>query len=115
MNKPDPRFCKDIGLYRIPICQFDNLRCAVFKIKPQLAPFAVVVRLIQVDSGGYFFVPFAALGLLQRHGMDKSAFRQLQAHLVKRPPVEPLRTARWLSYPRNPPPSPQRWTAWTKG
>ena len=115
MNKPDHRFCKDIGLYRIPICQPHDLRCAAFKIKPKLAPHAVVVRLIQVDSGGYFFVPLAALGLLQRNGMDKSAFRQLQAHLVKRPPVEPLRTARWLSYPRNPPPSPQRWTAWTKG
>ena len=93
MNKPDRLFCKDIGLDRIPICQTHDLRCAVFKIKPQLAPFAVVVRLIQVDSGGYFFVPFAALGLLQRHGMDKTAFQQLQAQLVKRPPVEPLRTA----------------------
>ncbi len=34
-----------------------------------------------------FFVPFAAFGLLQRHGMDKPAFQQL----VKRPPVESLR------------------------
>ena len=38
-----------------------------------------------------FFVPFAAFGLLQRHGMDKPAFQQLQAQLVKRPPVESLR------------------------
>lgn len=38
-----------------------------------------------------FFVPFAAFGLLQRHGMDKPAFKQLQAQLVKRPPVESLR------------------------
>ena len=93
MNKPDHRFCKDIGLYRVPICQLYDLRCAAFKIKPQFTPHAVVIHLIQVDSGGNFFVPFAALGLLQRHGMDKSAFQQLQAQLVKRPPVEPLRTA----------------------
>ena len=38
-----------------------------------------------------FFAPFAAFGLLQRHGMDKPAFQQLQAQLVKRPPVESLR------------------------
>ena len=38
-----------------------------------------------------FFVPFAAFGLLQRHGMDKPAFKQLQAQLVKRTPVESLR------------------------
>jgi len=34
-----------------------------------------------------FFVPFAAFGLLQRHGMDKPAFKQL----IKRTPVESLR------------------------
>ena len=34
MNKPDHRFCKDIGLYRIPICRPHDLRCAAFKIKP---------------------------------------------------------------------------------
>lgn len=56
----------------------------------RITPFAVVVRLIQVDSGGCF-CSFAALGLFQRHGMDKPAFRQLQARLVKRPPVESLR------------------------
>ncbi len=44
----------------------------------QLAPFAVVVYQIFVDSGGYFFVPFAALGLFQRHGMDHTAFQLLQ-------------------------------------
>ncbi len=54
MNKPDRRFCKDIGLYRIPICQLYDLRRAVLKIKPQFTPLAVVVHLIQVDSGGYF-------------------------------------------------------------
>lgn len=77
-------FClsKDIGFYRVPICQLHNLRCAVFKIKPNPTPFAVVVRPIQVDSGGYFFVLFAALGLLQRYGMNKAAFQQLQAQLV---------------------------------
>ena len=88
---PDRRLCKDVGLCRIQICKFYDLRCAILKIKPQLTPFAVVVRLIQVDRGGDLFVPFAALGLLQRHGMDKPAFQQLQAQLVKRPPVESLR------------------------
>ena len=38
----------------------------------------------------YFLFLFAAFGLLQRHGMDKPAFQQLQAQLVKRPPVESL-------------------------
>ena len=66
MNKPGHRFCKDIGLYRIPICQLYDLRCAAFKIKPELAPHAVVVRLIQVDSGGYFL-------FLLRHSVCFSA------------------------------------------
>ena len=82
LNKPYRRFCKDVGLHRVPIRQPDDLRCAIFKIEPNFAPFAVVVRLIQVDSGGYFFVPFAALDLFQRHGMDKAAFQQLQPQLV---------------------------------
>lgn len=54
LNKPYHRFCKDVGLHRVPICQFYYLGCAVLKVKPQLTPFTVVVRLIQVDSGGYF-------------------------------------------------------------
>ena len=29
-------------------------------------------------SGGYFFILLAALGLFQRHGMDHTAFQQLQ-------------------------------------
>ena len=60
------------------------VRCAAFKVKPQITPFAVVVRLIQVDRGGYFFVPFAALGLFQCHGMDHTAFQQLQPYCVPR-------------------------------
>ena len=47
-------------------------------------------RLCLPDTGRQrrlFFVPFAAFGLLQRHGMVKPAFQQL----VKRPPVESLR------------------------
>ena len=78
---------KDIGFYRVPICQFDDLRCAAFKIKPKLTQFAVVVCLIQVDSGGNFFVIFAAFSLLQRHGMDKAAFQQLQAQFIQCSPV----------------------------
>ena len=66
---PDRRFCKDVRFYRIPICQFYYLGCAVLKVKPNFAPFAVVVRLILVDSGGYFFVLLSHIGLFQRHGM----------------------------------------------
>ena len=88
---PNRRLCKDVGLYRVPLRQPDDLHCAGCKVKSDLSPFAVVVCLIQVDRGGDLFVPFAALGLLQRRGMDKPAFQQLQAQLVKRPPVESLR------------------------
>ena len=66
MNKPNRGFCENFGLYRIQLRQLDDLRRAVFKIEPNFAPFAVARRLIQVDSGGYFFVLLAALGLLQR-------------------------------------------------
>ena len=51
---PNRRPCKYVGLHRIPLRQPDDLRRAVYKIKSDLAPFAVVVRLIQVDSGGSF-------------------------------------------------------------
>jgi len=50
LDVPSRRPCKDIGLCRIPICKFYDLRCAILKIKPQLTPFAVVVCLIQVGS-----------------------------------------------------------------
>ena len=51
-------FCKFLAYHRIPLCQADNLRCSSLKIKRNLTPFAVVVHLIQVDSGGYFSVLF---------------------------------------------------------
>ena len=47
---PNRRPCKDIGLYRVPLRQPDDLRCAGFKVKSDLAPFAVAVCLIQVGS-----------------------------------------------------------------
>ena len=50
LDVPNRRLCKDVGLCRIPICKFYDLRCAILKIKPQLTPFAVVVCLIQVGS-----------------------------------------------------------------
>ena len=52
------RPCEDVGLYRIQLRQPDDLRCAGCKVKSDLSPFAVVVRLIQVDSGGYFLFFF---------------------------------------------------------
>ena len=58
LDVPNRRLCKDVGLCRIPICKFYDLRCAILKIKPQLTPSAVVVCLIQVDSGGYFLFFF---------------------------------------------------------
>ena len=72
-------FCKDVRFYRIPTRQLYDLRCAAFKVKPQITPFAVVVRLIQVDRGGYFFVPFAALGLFQCHGTKRAGSRFIAA------------------------------------
>lgn len=58
--------CKNIGLYRVPICQLYDLRRTVFKIKPQLAPLAVVVHQIFVDSSGDRLTCFLALRLPQR-------------------------------------------------
>ncbi|MFQ9150234.1 MAG: hypothetical protein ACLR6B_00250 [Blautia sp.] len=75
-------FAKMLDFIVSPSASLTISRCAIFKIEPNFAPFAVVVRLIQVDSGGLFFVPFAALDLFQRHGMDKAAFQQLQPQLV---------------------------------
>ena len=50
LNVPNRRPCKDIGLYRVPLRQPDDLRCAGCKVKSDLSPFAVVVCLIQVGS-----------------------------------------------------------------
>ena len=49
---PDCCPCKDVGFYRVPFNQPDDLRRSFFKIKSDLSPLVVVVRLIQVDSGG---------------------------------------------------------------
>lgn len=57
---------QNIGLYRVPICQLYDLRCAVLKIKPQFTPLAVVVHQIFVDSGGDRFIRFLVLRLPQR-------------------------------------------------
>ncbi len=70
-------FCKDVRFYRIPIRQLYDLRCAAFKVKPQLAPFAVVVYQIFVDSGGNRFTCFPTLRLPQRNcvcGFDLRCF-----------------------------------------
>ena len=40
MDVPNRRPCKDIGLYRIQLCQLDDLRCAGCKVKSDLSPFA---------------------------------------------------------------------------
>ena len=75
--------CPNLPASRSPLRRFRN-QIAAHPIRRRCLP----------DTGRQrqlFFVPFAALGLLQRHGMDKPAFQQLQAQLVKRPPVESLR------------------------
>ena len=73
----------NLQVLRSPLCHSQN-QTAAHPIRRRCLP----------DTGRQrqlFFVPFAALGLLQRHSMDKPAFQQLQAQLVKRPPVESLR------------------------
>ena len=45
-------FCKFLAYRRIPLRQQNNLRRSGLKIKRNLAPFAVVVHLVEVDSGG---------------------------------------------------------------
>ena len=75
--------CPNLPASRSPLCHSQN-QAAAHPIRRRCLP----------DTGRQrrlFFVPFAAFGLLQRHGMDKPAFQQLQAQLVKRPPVESLR------------------------
>lgn len=70
-------FCKDVRFHCVPICQFYYLGCAVLKVKPQLAPFAVVVHQIFVDSGGNRFTCFPTLRLPQRNcvcGIDLRCF-----------------------------------------
>ena len=57
-NKSNYFFCKFLAYHRIPLCQADNLRCSSLKIKRNFTPFAVVVHLIQVDSGGDFLFAF---------------------------------------------------------
>ena len=77
MASEDRRFCKDVRFYRIPIRQLYDLRCAAFKVKPQLAPFAIVVYQIFVDSGGNRFTCFPTLRLPQRNcvcGFDLRCF-----------------------------------------
>ncbi len=75
--------CPNLPALRSPLCRFQN-QIAAHPIHRRCPP----------DTGRQrrlFFVLLAALGLFQRHGMDYTAFRQLQAQLVKRPPVESLR------------------------
>ena len=40
LDVPNCRPCKDIGLYRVPLRQPDDLRCAGCKVKSDLSPFA---------------------------------------------------------------------------
>ena len=72
----------NLQVLRSPLCHSQN-QTAVHPIRRRCLPDIGRQRRL-------FFVPFAAFGLLQRHGMDKPAFQQLQAQLVKRPPVESL-------------------------
>ena len=73
----------NLQVLRSPLCHSQN-QTAAHPIRRRCLPDIGRQRRL-------FFVPFAAFGLLQRHGMDKPAFQQLQAQLVKRPPVESLR------------------------
>lgn len=54
----DCLFCKFLAYRRIPFRQPDDLRCFGLKIKRNLTPFAVVVHLVEVDSGGDFLFAF---------------------------------------------------------
>ena len=64
---PDCCLCKDIGLYRVPLRQPNDLCRAGCKVKSDLSPFAVVVHLLQVDSGGNCFIRFPNFYLTQRN------------------------------------------------
>ena len=75
---------------RPPLCRFQNR-----------TEFRPIRRRCPPDTGRQrrlFFVPFAALGLFQRHGMDHTAFQQLQPQLIQCAPIESLRTAGCRSF-----------------
>ena len=67
--------CKYVGLYRVPLGQPDDLRCAGCKVKSDLTPFTVIVHLILVDSGGDSFIRFLDFYLPQRDCAQRLSFR----------------------------------------
>ena len=69
-------FGKNVALCGIPLCQPHDLRCSSLKIKRNLTPFAVVVHLIQVDSGGDFLFVFGLGFAFQPDHMKHSGFCQ---------------------------------------
>ena len=88
MVKPDPTFPSQTAN---GILQRSHL--AVFKIKPKLTPFAVVIRLIQADSGGYLLPLLRILACFRCHGMDHIAFRKIRPQLAQCVSVKTLCTA----------------------
>ena len=79
LQMTDCLFCKFLAYRRIPFRQPDDLRCFGLKIKRNLTPFAVVVHLIQVDSGGDFLFAFGLGFAFQANYVKHSGFCQQTA------------------------------------
>ena len=75
-------FCKFLAYRRIPFRQPDDLRCFGLKIKRNLAPFAVVVHLIQVDSGGDFLFAFGLGFAFQPNHVKHPGFCQQTGQMI---------------------------------
>lgn len=78
----DCLFCKFLTYRRIPLCQPDDLRCSSLKIKLNLTPVAVVVHLIQVDSGGDFLFAFGLGFAFQPNHVKHPGFCQQTSQML---------------------------------
>ena len=98
----DCLFCKFLAYRRIPFRQPDDLRCFDLKIKRNLAPFAVVVHLIQVDSGGDFLFVFDLGFTFQANHVKHPGFCQQTSQkslvgTVKETIMQVSRSKKWES------------------
>ena len=102
LDVPNHRPCKDIGLYRVPLCQSDDLRCAGCKVKSHLSPFAVVVRLIQVGSGGYFLFFFVLFTCFKVTVCTMPLSMSFRRSLSKARWYFDFYSAKWLAFANGP-------------
>lgn len=67
---------KCLANHSVPLCQLDKLCFSCLKIKRNLTPFAVVVHLVEVNSGGDFLFAFGLGFAFQSNHMKRPSFCQ---------------------------------------